>query len=67
MLEELIKVTITDLRGHKIVHMCHLVPWIQNPGHPLTIGNHFENCAAIFVGGQIRDVPIANNVLKGIL
>ena len=47
--------------------MCHLVPWIQNPGHPPTIGGHFDNRAAIFVGGQISDVPIANNVLKGIL
>lgn len=31
------------------------------------VGGHFENRAAIFVVGQISDVPIANNVLKGIL
>ena len=30
----------------------------------LIFGGHFENCSAIFVAGQISDVPIANNVLK---
>ena len=34
--------------------------------HPI-IGGHFENHAVIFVVGQISNVPIANNVLKGIL
>ena len=49
----------------------HFVQWSQFQEAILKVhsvlGGHFENRAAIFVLGETSDVPIAKNVLIGVL